>query len=396
MTICISYVTGHMLALLQICLTVPPSHHAQDRVTLVVCSALAIPVSTLLTLMLSWIYFRLDSSFFTLANIHFIPEDAIDTGGSLSSTETTVSGSNPGASYLSSKSTDNPKKENIQPNQPEAQYSEIFATLESQNKQSKKKHEVIRFGRLHFGYDGDKPVFIDMKLNRFNLDRAAGLGAVWLDLGGGMEPDDENWEMAIYHMATLPRKAKFPSQKLASLSSNSFKILKTEEKPRNPITRRYTIGEADLNARYLKPLNLSRPREYYNIGPSTRFPGNQLLGELAERISIINEQKLASLSSNNFTILRTEEKLRNPITRRYTIGEADLNKRNGKPSNPSKPREYYNIGPSTMFPGNQLLGELAERISIINEQKASKERKPVNRSQSQSNVLIERKDLSEA
>lgn len=308
--------TAQVLAQLLICLTVPPSHYAQDRVALVVCSALAIPVSTLLTLMLLWIYFRMDSSFFTLANIHFIPEDAIDKGGSLSSTDTAVLESMTSHPFQSSGSTDKPEKEELKENNSEAQYSEIFATLESKRKQKKRKQEVMRIGRLRFGYDGDKPVFIDMKLNRFDLDRAAGPGAVWLDLGGGMEPDDENWEMAIYHMATLPRKNKNSGSKLTSLSSNSFKILKTEEKEkeeeqkcqtiktRRPPTRRYTIGEADLNIRYVKPIlnSVSKTNDYYNMRPvrtpSTRFPGNQLLGELAERISIINEKKAANKERN--------------------------------------------------------------------------------------------------
>ena len=316
--------------------------------------------------MLSWIYFRVDYSFFTLANIHFIPEHAIETDSSLSSTNTTTSGSMPEVPLPSLPASDKGKKDPEQLNsQTEAQYSELFLFAEMQKRPSKKNHDVIHFGRLHFAYDGNKPVYIDMKMNRFNLDKAAGVGAVWLDLGGGMEPDDTNWEMGIYHMATLPRKTKFPGHQLPSLSSNSFKILKSDEEPRKPIIRRNTMAEADLaDLRNKKP---TKPVNYYNMGHGTNFPGNQLLEELNERISSLKE---SAREEPNFII-------RKPVTRRYTVAEADLRNE----------RHYYNMEPGTSFPGNQLLDELAGRISTINKQNAIKERNFVTSSQSYSNIL---------
>ena len=73
-------------------------------------------------------------------------------------------------------------------------------------------------GRIRFSDSPGQPVLVDAKLDDFDLERAAGKGeerflekkpsiwsdSVWLDLGGGMEPDDQGWEAIIQSLRHDP------------------------------------------------------------------------------------------------------------------------------------------------------------------------------------------------
>ena len=76
-------------------------------------------------------------------------------------------------------------------------------------------------GRIRFSDSPGQPIIVDAKLDDFDLERAAGKGkqwtskwfwlktgyrseSVWLDLGGGMEPDDQGWEAIIQSLRHDP------------------------------------------------------------------------------------------------------------------------------------------------------------------------------------------------